>query len=133
MVRFTEVLTWICVAYLGLPEEQFAWELPQIGDERMFLREILDAEEFGTGGSSRMVVMQGGGLVGYVREFHHQMHLNYPKAGKVFLCWPVTWCLTLIRFLYNNRKLNRGSAREIMREASRRSNLAKQLGLFRRE
>ena len=133
LVRFTEVLTWICVAYLGLPKEQFAWELPQTGNERMFLREILDAEEFGTGGSSRMVVMQGGGLVGYVREFHHQMHLNYPKAGKVFLCWPVTWCLTLIRFLYNNRKLNRGSAREIMREASRRSNLAKQLGLFRRE
>ena len=132
LVRFTEVLTIICVTYLGLPRENFAWEIRKTGEEPAFLREILDAEEFGAGNGSRMVVMQGGGLTGYIREFHHQMHLNFPKAGKVFLCWPVTWGLTLIRFLYNNRRLNRGSAGEIMREASRRSKLARQLGLFGR-
>lgn len=133
LVRFTEVLTAICITELGLPKEKFAWEICPTGEEKVFLREILTAEEFGASDSSRMVVMQGAGLVGYVREFHHQMHLNYPKAGKLFLCWPVTWTMTLIRFLYNNRKLNRGSAQEIMREASRRSNLAKQLGLFRKK
>ena len=132
LVRFTEVLTVTCATYLGLPLEKFAWK-PEtdIGGEE-FLREILEAEEFGGSKKSRMVVMQSGGIFGYVREFHHQMHLNFPKAGSVFLFWPVLWCRTLLRFLHNNRRLDRGSAGEIMKEASRRSKMAKQLGLFKK-
>ena len=25
----------------------------------------------------------------YVREFHHQMHINFPKVGKIIFLWPV--------------------------------------------
>lgn len=131
LLPFTEAITSLCISFLGLEEERFAWKLANQPDMTEFLREILDAEEFGEKNKSRMVVMRQSGLWGYVREFHHQMHLNYPGAGRVFLLWPFLWIATLVRFLKNNRKLQRGSTADILREASRRSRLAEQLKLLK--
>lgn len=129
---FAEAVTEVCVKYLGLEPEKFAWDYSNtdIPTEEL-LREILDAEEFGRNDNRRMVMMNGTGFFAYVREFQHQMHLNFPKAGKCFLLWPVLWAITLFRFLINNRKVRNTSTREILKEANRRSALMERLKLLK--
>lgn len=128
---FSDVVTNACVKYLGLEQQDVAWmELAEDSPTEDFLREIMDAEEFGKSGENRMVMMRGTGLMDYVREFHHQMHLNFPKAGKCFLLWPVLWVITLVKFLYNNRKVRNISTKQILKEARRRSKLMEKIKIL---
>lgn len=127
---FSDMLGSVCVRYLGLdPEKACVREL--FGDDecREFLRDIFDAGTFGHSSPSRMVMVRGG-IFGYIREFHHQMHLNYPSAGKQIVLWPLLWVMTLGRFLRNNRRLRRTSLAQIMGETRRRSRAAEPLHLF---
>ena len=128
--KFAEAITAVCAKYLGLNKNNFAWEITDSMADKM-LREVMDAEDMGWSASSRMVMMSGTGLWAYVKEFHHQMHLNFPKAGKCFLFWPVLWFITLVRFLKNNRKVRNTSTGEILKEAAKRSKLMEELKLFR--
>lgn len=125
---FAEVMTEACVSYLGLEREAFAWKY-ESGDipTEDFLREVLDAQEFGDSDQNRMVMLNGTGPSAYLRELHHQMHLNFPKGGKYFLLWPILWVITLVKFLYNNRKVRNISTKEILKEAKRRSKLMEKI------
>lgn len=128
---FSEMITQVCIRYLGLDEKMVAWmNVTEEYAVEEFMQEILKAEEFGKSGADRMVVMRGTGIWDYVREFHHQMRLNFPNAGKCVLLWPVLWVITLVRFLQNNKKIRKVSTKEILKEAKRRSSLMKQLQLF---
>lgn len=133
---FVQIMTAACVEYLGLPEERVSFfltkEIPQRQTEQ-FMKEIFAAGEYGRSDRVRMVAMRGTGMKAYVREFHHQMHLNFPKAGRVWVCWPVLWSITLFRFLRNNRRVRNVSGREILKEAARRSRLTEQMRLFETE
>ena len=128
---FSDLVTQTCVKYLGMPEEEVQWmnctiEYPC----EEFMKEVIEAEEFGKSEVERMVVLQGTGLMDFFKEFHHQMYLNYPKVGKCFLLWPVLWIMTLLRFLRNNKKVRNTSTGAIIKEAKRRSRLMKQIKLF---
>lgn len=152
---FVAVLTEACVKYLGLQRvhvefllgeskgneksgqknsaahKEFPWcgsDLHKLAED--FMEEVFAAGEFGHDTQQRMVAMRGTGIAAYVREFHHQMHLNYPHAGKVFLLWPLLWALTLARFLYNNRAVRKVRGRDILKEAGRRSRLINRMKLF---
>lgn len=130
---FVELLTAACVRYLGLKRERAGFLLKrQIPEEELeeFMKEIFEAGEFGKSENNRMVVMRGTGIRAYVREFHHQMRLNYPKAGKIFLLWPVLWVKTLYRFVRNNHTVRGVSGREILKKAARRSELVERMRLF---
>jgi hypothetical protein len=127
---FSDMVTAVCVRYLGLAPKKLAVAMPAEQDMETFLREILDAGEFGRDEKDRMVALRGTGPAAYVREFHHQMHLNYPRAGKVFLCWPFLWVFTLVRFLHNNRTIRHVSALALFRKAHKRSHLTKKMRLF---
>lgn len=139
---FSDIITVVCYYYLGLKEEA-AIAVTDAGrkgmdslrftgkDAAAFLREIFDAGEFGNNDGNRMVMLRDRGLFSYIREFHHQMHLNYPRAGKVFIFWPVLWLLTLIRFLINNRKVRKVSTMDIMKKAGERSKLMERIKLWR--
>lgn len=127
---FTDAITAVCQKFLGLSTEDNDSLINQTDMADKMLREILDAEEFGNSDSNRMVMMSGTGLSAYVKEFHHQMHLNFPKAGKCILLWPILWIITLVRFLKNNRRLRDTSTGEILKEAKRRSALMEELRLF---
>lgn len=123
-------MTSICITYLGLPHEKspVPAENPmerEVADA--LLRDILDAGEFGYSEAERMVGMDGNSLSAYVREFHHQMHINFPKAGKNPLFWPALWTATLVRFLRNNKKLNRAPVSAIMKKAGKRGQLVSRL------
>ena len=128
--EFAAALTAICVKYLGLDRAK-----SPVPDEKhvdpetveMLLRDILDAGEFGYSEAARMVGMDGDSWTAYVREFQHQMHINFPKAGRWIIFWPVLWAATLVRFLRNNRKLHRAPLTEIMKKAGKRGQLVSRL------
>ena len=130
--EFSDVVTETCITYLGLKESNVSWmkcskDLPV----NEFLKEVLEAEEFGKSHEHRMVMLRGTGVVDYIREFHHQMHLNFPRSGKCFLLWPILWCITLYRFLRNNIRFRSVSTGDILKEAKRRSKLMNKLNIFK--
>ena len=130
---FVEALTEACVLYLGLAAENVSFllgesDLQQLAED--FMEEVFVSGESGHGTQERMVAMRGTGLAAYVREFHHQMHLNYPSAGKMFLLWPFLWVMTLARFIKNNRTVRKVKGLDILKEARRRSKLIDRMKLF---
>lgn len=130
--EFSDVVTESCIAYLGLEEKKVSWmQCTKEAPVNEFLKEVLEAEEFGKSHEHRMVMLRGTGVRDYIREFHHQMHLNFPKVGKCFLIWPVLWGITLVRFLRNNARFRRISTGDILKEAKRRSKLMNKLKIFK--
>lgn len=128
--EFAKAMTDICVRYLGLSQEKSPVPNENPAEQEVsdaLLRDILDAGEFGYSESERMVGMDGNSLTAYVREFHHQMHINFPKAGRVIFLWPALWIATLVRFLSNNKKLNRAPVAAIMKKAGERGRLVSRL------
>lgn len=129
-VEFAKAMTSICIKYLGLSKEKspIPAEHPTEQDvTEALLRDILDAGEFGYSEVERMVGMDGNSWTAYVREFHHQMHINFPKTGKIPVFWPALWIATLLRFLRNNKKLNRAPVSAIMKKAGERGKLVRRL------
>ena len=135
---FSDAITRVCVRYLGLKRDNVLWmglydgklsreELDAETEE--FAADLFEAGEFGKV-KGRMVALRGNGPFAYVREFHHQMHINFPKAGKCFLLWPVLWMITLVRFLRNNKKVRDVSSRELFDNAKKRGRLVKKLHIF---
>lgn len=131
---FSDMVTLTCCRYLGLPEDCVTWmRLPDRYATDLFLAEILEAEEFGKSSADRMVALRGNKVSDYMREFHHQMCLNFPRGSRVVPCWPFLWLITLGRFVRNNRKVRNTSGRAILQEAGRRGKIAAGIGLFRAE
>ena len=62
----------------------------------------------------------------------NQMKLHFPRASKVFVCWPVLWAVTLFRFLKNNHEVRNTTAIEVFKSSRERSLYTKELELFRR-
>lgn len=128
--KFAKAVTFVCAEYLGLSKAKCPFPYDNLTEKELteeFLRDILDAGEFGYSESERMVGMDGSSFISYIKEFHHQMHINFPKAGRVILLWPVLWIATLFRFLSNNKKLNRAPVRAIINKAGERGKLVKRL------
>ena len=134
---FSKLVTSICVSYLGLDRAcGLCRHMDQFMDEAEvseFLGDIMEAEDFGKSGQERIVALRGTRLWDYIREFHHVMHMNFPRAGKVFLFWPVLWCITLVRFLRNNRRIRGVTAKEVLKKAGERSGRMARLELFKQE
>lgn len=129
---FSDMVTLACCDYLGLERSGVEWmELPSGLKTEGFMKEVLEAEEFGKSSGDRMVMLRKPGLAGYATEFHHQMHLNFPKAGRWVYLWPVLWTATLFRFMRNNRRLRGISERSILRKASERSQVMEQMKLWK--
>ena len=124
--EFAKAVTSICLRYLGLSREKSPGPADTAAEQETadeLLRDILDAGEFGYSESERMVGMDGSSPRVYLREFHYQMHINFPKAGKVVFLWPFLWCATLVRFLKNNKRLNRPPVSAILKKAGERGKL----------
>jgi len=130
---FSDAVTELCCRFLGLHPEVVKWMEIHFGKTQAdaFMAEVLEAEEFGKSSTDRMVALRNARLTEYVREFHHQTKLNYPRGSKCILCWPVLWVATLARFLYNNRKIRKVSARAVLREAGRRGSVIEQMKLWK--
>lgn len=133
---FSDIVTSICVDYLGLPLSCVAWmDLPEKNSdfvelESDFLAEILKCDRFGMTDTERTVVLRDDSIISYVREFHHQTCLNYPKASKVFIIWPALWILSFIRFIRNNKDIRKVSTTEVLKNAGKRGKLASELHIW---
>ncbi len=133
LVGFSDLITTICYRYMGLKREmaEKIWEQEASEDTcRFFMKEIFEAEEFGTGDTSRMVAMRGTHLRDYVREFHHQMKLNFPEQSAKKILWPLLWLRTFFRFCYNNAKIRKTSGWSVLKKAGERSRRMDEIDLF---
>lgn len=127
--EFSETITMVCREFLGLRNDL---PMGRSSDRRLaeeFLQDVFAAEEFGEADKDRMVIVQDSSLWAYIKEFHYQMKMNHPKASRYVILWPALWVITLAVFLRNNRKLNRGKVKDIMRSAGSRSRLLQHMGL----
>ena len=136
---FSETLTKCAIAYLGLnPDVSDRLCDRHYGKEELeedslvldFMKEVFEAGRFGERDSKRVVTINSPSFGGLVRGFHHQMHLNFPKAGKIFILWPILWTVTLVRFLINNRRYRNSSLAAVVGNAMRRSTLVKKLNIW---
>ena len=131
--RFSDMITLACYRYLGLKKEA-VYRLKAGGFTKEeidgFFDEFMNAGEFGKTSKARMVALRGNGLPDYIREFHHQMKLNYPKESSNVLLWPSLWIATLVIFLENNKKIRNISLREVMDSAGKRGKMNAKLRLF---
>ena len=134
---FSDMITSVCVRYLGLDER--ALNLLKVNtsfsDEELdiFYSEFSNAGEFGKTSKDRMVSLRGNSLFDYFREFHHQMKLNFPKASRIFLIWPILWIVTFIRFMVNNKRVRNVKLSAVITKAGERGKLNRKLGLFTRK
>ena len=135
LVGFASIITAVCVEYLQLDRKKVAFLVDRESFDKKtvtsFMKEVFEAEEFGHSDTDRMVVLRGTKLTDYIREFHHQMKLTYPKASRCIVLYPALWVMTLCGFLYRNRKVRGTSSRAIMKKAHKRSKFMEQIHLFR--
>ena len=134
---FCGMVTAFCVTYLGLSEEKVAFltaeESRRIkpADLEEFLSEILEAEEFGKSSQERMVALRGSRMSDFLREFHHQTLLTYPKARRQRILYPVYWVRMFFGFLYRNRHLRGVSSAAVLKKAAKRGRLVEKMHIFR--
>lgn len=129
---FSDAVTGVCERYLGLHSPGLA------GTEddalcRDFMEDIFRSGEFGEGDPSRVVALEGNGILSYLREFQHQTRLNFPRASRCGVLYPVLWVRTLFRFLGNNRSVRHTSLGNVMREAGRRGKMSGRMHLFEKD
>lgn len=129
---FSDMVTLLCGTYLGLEGQRMDEICTGVfqADPDLYMREILDSEEFGHREVNRMVVLRGTAWTDYMREFHHQMCLNHPKNSRHKYLWPALWMHTFLCFCRNNRKIRKTSLRNILQTAGERSRLTKNLKLY---
>lgn len=135
LTGFSDMVTAVCIRFLGLEEENgqsILWQEPAEKDRIEFMEEILRSLEFGTVEAEQMVTLRGNRWSDLLREFHHQMHLNFPDTGKNPLLWPVLWSRTAWRFARNNRTIRKTTMRRVIKNARKRGKIAKKLHLFQR-
>lgn len=133
---FAKAVTLLCEKYLGLTENRiYGDELESefsAGYAEQFLTDVVKAEEFGKSDKNRMVALRKRGFLGYVKEFHYQMKMNYPQESKKKWKWPYLWAKTFLTFLKNNKRLKRGSLRDILRSAGERAGVVEEMKLFKK-
>ena len=133
LVKFSDMITSVCIRYLGLDEKKAEAILTdKYGEEdcMLFMDEVWESAEFGSEDENRMVMLKGTGFKAYISEFHHQTCINFPRASRVFITWPVLWIYTLVRFIRNNRKVRNTSLRTVLSATSKRSRRISHLKLF---
>lgn len=139
---FAGILSQACVYYLGLERDKVSFILDMENNDGYsmdsagtleFMKEVFEAGEFGKSSPDRMVVLRSKGiLLPFIREFHHQMKLNYPKAGRIVFIWPVLWVLAFAGFIHRNKSIRNVTGSAIIKKAVQRSFIVEKMKLFKK-
>ena len=78
-----------------------------------------------------MVALRGSRVSDFLREFHHQTLLTYPKAKRQRVLYPVYWVRMFLGFLYRNRHLRGVSNSAVLKKAAKRGRLVEKIHIFR--
>ena len=151
LTGFLNTITSVCVQYLGLQTDG-SGSLSREGDALLyecgqrpimfcrmvsqelcenFLQEILEAERYGKPESNRTAVMRGTHLRDYMREFHHQTVLSFPRTSRMVITLPALYIVVLIRFIYNNHAVRGQSLKAVLKKAKQRTRLVESMKLFK--
>ena len=136
LVPFCEVMTELCIRYLGLPreilEKNHCTFLAATIDSALLQRVLDDihtAGEFGKENHTRVLIAHQNNFSSTIAQGHRQMKIYFPKLSHCFLFWPVLWSITLYRFLCNNRRLRKIDTKTILENTRQRQELFKALSL----
>lgn len=136
LVPFCEVMTELCIRYLGLPreilEKNHCTFLAASIDPALLQRVLDDihtAGEFGKENHTRVLIAHQNNFSSTIAQGHRQMKIYFPKLSHCFLFWPVLWSITLYRFLCNNRRLRKINTKTILENTRQRQELFKALSL----
>lgn len=131
---FLYVVTGICIRYFGLAAGQCRWmEGNALSEELMaeFLEDVLTGGEFGKSDKKRMLITtKKPGIKTNLQEIHRQMKKRFSRQSRYPILWPVLWFATGVIFLYNNKKLRKVSAKDILASNRERNRLLQQLDIF---
>lgn len=137
LTGFAWSVTRICMTHFSLGEDRVPW-ISKIDGSRYedsaecLYADILAGGEFGKGEKARVILLDGNlfSPVSYVRAVHRMMRARYPRAGRIIPAWPVLWGLTVLIFLRNNKRMNRGKTSDVIKSAGQRSLLMKKMDIF---
>ena len=88
-------------------------------DCKDFMEKVLSDSDMGTnedralvnGGSYKKVTLRT-----YFKEGHLQMHVRFPKLGKILLLWPILWVITYGYFLRNTYRIRHTTLKQTLRD-----------------
>lgn len=140
MKTFSDMITFICVKYLGLDinkallfTDENLWEDSSFEEKSLLLlKDILASGRFGEENAASLVSSTSSSLWGLFKEFHHQTKVNYPRASKCFVVWPILWVLSFFSFVVNNKKKRGVSTALVIRTAKRRAKLTEAMNLWKK-
>lgn len=133
---FSDILTQTATELCGLSKERalelFVFGVPDRELLLKFREDIISSGTFGEQDASRLVNLSEPSLKGLLKEFHHQMHENFPMAGRCFLLWPFLWVATFLIFMCNNIFVRKSFGIDIVKKSLSRSTISKQIELWKR-
>ena len=128
-----EILLESCRIYLGLSDAIDATITAPASDCEQFIQRVLSDNDMGTTTASTLVgsgSYQTVNLFTYLKEFHLQMHVRFPKAGNHILLWPALWIITLFCFIKNTYCLRNTTLRETFRSFKDSNQKSKAIRIF---
>ncbi len=138
LYKYAQVITKLCVKYLGIDDQEWANEQPQeLCDE--LLADILKGGNFGFKDNSRanssfMIAQKGekdNGRLGNALKTIHKIVLNeYPIVKKVWLIYPFLYAWKVIKYLFLMLIGKRKSVFKLMSTAKERKDVYSKLEIF---
>lgn len=127
--NFSSAISACTSNYLGYPKNATS-ELPtEILND--FWDDIITGSEFGRQDKDRMLILEDNGIRGIISAFHKETRLSFPRLSRCPLLWPFLYIIELVRFLQNNHSLRHTTTRNVIIQARKRGQIAKQLNLFK--
>lgn len=120
---FAWAVTKICICHMGLEKEHVLWMNAINGrkymkSDQLLYEDIMSGGEFGRADGSRMVIFKNRWwFLDTWTEIHRAMKFRFPKMKKYVIFWPFLWAAAIGIFFKNNRRLNRGTTKEIIKSA----------------
>lgn len=133
ILHLYEVILESCRIYLGLAPEIDSAVHADAPVCMEFMLRILEEKDMGSADASTLVgssAYRTLSLFTYMKEFHLQMHVRFPKLGTCILLWPALWVITLICFLKNTYFLRKTTLSKTFRSFREKNQRIKVLKIF---
>lgn len=133
IIHLYEIIVESCRIYLGLSSDidDTIHADPEICAE--FIQRILDEKDMGSADASTLVGSHSYRKITpftYLKEFHLQMHVRFPKLGKCILLWPILWIITFVCFIKNTYSLRKTTLTQTFRTFKEKNQQTQMLKIF---
>lgn len=133
IIHLYEIIVESCRLYLGLSSDID----PMIhADHEVcteFMQRVLDENDMGSTDASTLVGSHSYRKITiftYLKEFHLQMHVRFPKLGNCILLWPILWIFTFVCFIKNTYSLRQTTLTKTFRAFHEKNQQTQLLKIF---